>query len=216
MPSTRAMLFDFDGTLADTAGDLGAAVNRLRGARGLPDLPLDHYRPYASGGARALLKAGFDVAPEDATFPALRAAFLDEYERGLCVETRLFDGVPEMLAKLEADNIAWGIVTNKSERFTGRIVEGLKLAPACVVCGDSTPHMKPHPAPLLHAAAALKMLPADCLYVGDDLRDIQAARAAAMPVVAAAWGYHGTETDGPRAWNADAVIARPGDLIAQL
>lgn len=212
----RAVLFDFDGTLADTAGDLGAAVNRLRAARGMDPLPLAHYRPHASGGARALLRAGFGLSPDDASFPAMRTAFLDEYEGDVCSLTCLFDGVPAVLDHLAVRGIAWGIVTNKSQRFTGRIVEKLGLKPDCVVSGDTTPHMKPHPAPLLHAAGSLSLNPSQCLYVGDDLRDIQAARAGSMPVVAAAWGYNGADTAGPQAWEADAVLDEPADLIKLL
>ena len=214
-PRVRAVLFDLDGTLADTAADLGAAVNRMRTARGLPALPAAHYRPHASGGARALLRAGFGIAPDDETFPAMRDAFLAEYEREVCVATRLFPGIPELLAALAARRIGWGLVTNKSQRFTTTIVSALGLTPACVVCGDTTPHLKPHPAPLLHAAGLLRLATADCLYVGDDLRDIQAARAAGMPVAAVEWGYHGADA-GPHTWQADAVVAQPQDLIRLL
>jgi 2-phosphoglycolate phosphatase len=213
--SIRAVLFDFDGTLADTAADLGAAVNRLRSARGLAALPAADYRPYASGGARALLKAGFGMTPEDERFPAMREAFLAEYERNPCAETKLFAGMPELLESLATRQVAWGIVTNKSQRFTATIVAALGIAPACVVCGDTTPHLKPHPAPLLRAAELLGLNPDQCLYVGDDLRDIQAARAAGMPVAAVEWGYHGVDA-GPHTWQADAVIARPEDLIRLL
>lgn len=212
----KAVLFDFDGTLADTAGDLGAAVNRLRVARGFDPLPLVHYRPHASGGARALLRAGFGITPDDGEFPALRAAFLDEYQRDPCSLTRLFEGMQDVLAHIAARKFSWGIVTNKSGRFAGLIVEKLGLAPDCIVCGDTTPHMKPHPEPLLHAARTLKLDPRECLYVGDDLRDIQAARAASMPVIAAAWGYIGPDAPPPHAWEADAVLSKPSDLITLL
>ncbi|MSQ55566.1 MAG: HAD family hydrolase [Betaproteobacteria bacterium] len=214
----RAVLFDFDGTLADTASDLGGAVNRLRVERGLPQLPIDQMRPFASSGARGLLRIAFGMTPEHPEYEAMRRAFLEHYENHICVHTRLFAGIPELLAELSSRGIAWGIVTNKSTRLTTLIVKHLPLAPApaCVVCGDTTPHLKPHPAPLLHAAGELGLAPADCLYLGDDLRDVQAARAAGMQSVAVEYGYHGTENGGPRSWNADYVIARPLDLIAHL
>jgi phosphoglycolate phosphatase len=215
MRDTRAVLLDLDGTLADTAADLGAAVNRLRVTRGLAALPVEHYRPHASGGARSLLRAGFGITPEEAGFPELREAFLAEYAQQPCVETRLFPGIAELLAALKQRGVAWGIVTNKAQRFTGTIVAALGLQPGCMVCGDSTPHLKPHPAPLLHAAKLLSLAPARCLYVGDDLRDVQAARSAGMPVAAVEWGYHGSDA-GPASWQADAVLAEPRDLIRLL
>ncbi len=214
---TRAVLFDLDGTLADTAPDLAAALNRLRGEQGLAALPLQTVRPYASSGARGLLQIGFGLRPEDARFEPLRDAFLDRYEARVCVETQLFPGMPELLEAIEQRGIRWGIVTNKSLRFTARIVTalGLERRAACVVCGDTTPHIKPHPAPLLHAARQLALEPAQCWYVGDDLRDVQAAHAAGMRAVAVEYGYLGTGS-APRDWNAHAVIAHPMDLIARL
>ena len=216
MTSTRAVLFDFDGTLADTAPDLAAAVNGMRTARGLQPLAPQVVRPYASMGARGLLRIGFDMTPEHPAYAVMRDEFLERYAQALCVHTRLFGGMAELIAALTAREIAWGIVTNKSSRFTTRLVQELRVAPACVICGDSTPHLKPHPAPLVAAAHELKLAPADCIYVGDDLRDIQAARAAGMRCVAVQWGYHGTETPGPAAWNADALISHPAELMEHL
>ena len=210
------MLFDFDGTLADTAPDLAAAVNRMRTERGLAPLAASVVRPYASMGARGLLRIGFGMTPDDANYPAMRDEFLERYAEAVCVETRLFPGMPELLAALGRRAIAWGIVTNKSTRFTEALVPMLGVEPACVVCGDSTPHLKPHPAPLLLAAEQLELAPADCLYVGDDLRDVQAARAAGMRSAAVEWGYHGTETVGPSAWNADLVLSHPQQLLEHL
>jgi 2-phosphoglycolate phosphatase len=210
----RAVLFDLDGTLADTAADLAQALNAVRRERGLEALSLAALRPFASAGARGLLGAGLGVTPEHEEFASLREAFLRHYAARICVDTRLFPGMAELLAALEARGIAWGIVTNKSTALTHRLLDALGLAgrPACIVCGDTTPHLKPHPAPLLHAAAALRLAPRQCLYAGDDLRDAQAARAAGMPVVAVEWGYG----QGMHEWPADAVLARPEDLISRL
>jgi phosphoglycolate phosphatase len=204
-------LFDFDGTLADTAADLARALNRLRTARNLADLPLEDLRPHASGGARGLIGAGLGILPEDPEFPGLRAAFLAHYAAEICVHTRLFPGMAELLAGLDAHGLRWGIVTNKSTNLTWQLVKelGLDARAACVVCGDTTPHLKPHPASLLHAAHELALAPRDCVYLGDDLRDIQAARSAGMRCVAVGWGYG----SGLSSWNADAVIERPPDLL---
>jgi phosphoglycolate phosphatase len=213
---SRAVLFDLDGTLADTAPDLAAALNRLRADQGLEPMPLERVRPFASAGARGLVHVGFGIKPDDGDYASLREAFLEHYRERTCVETRLFPGIAELLQGLAAREIAWGIVTNKATRFTDRIVEALKLKPACVSCGDTTPHLKPHPASLLHAAEVLNLPPQACVYVGDDLRDIQAARAAGMRPVAVQWGYHHPESGGPGTWQADAVISRPQELLALL
>src|SRR5262245_30079732 len=212
----KAVLFDLDGTLADTAPDLAAALNRLRLGQGLGPLPLERLRPFASAGARGLLHVGFGVKPGDADYASLREAFLDNYHEHTCVQTRLFPDMPELLRELAKRGIKWGIVTNKATRFTDRIVASLGLKPDCVACGDTTPHLKPHPASLLHAAETLKLAPEKCVYLGDDLRDIQAARAAGMRPVAVDWGYHHPEHGGPGTWQADTVIARPLDLTALL
>jgi phosphoglycolate phosphatase len=211
---SRAVLFDLDGTLADTAPDLAAALNRLRAEQGLEPMPLERVRPFASAGARGLVHVGFGIKPGDGEYASLREAFLEYYRERTCVETRLFPGVPELLEGLAAREIAWGIVTNKATRFTDRIVEALGLKPGCVACGDTTPHLKPHPASLLHAAEVLALPPAACVYLGDDLRDIQAARAAGMRAVGVEWGYHHPESGGPGTWQADAVIAHPSQLIS--
>jgi phosphoglycolate phosphatase len=213
---TQAVLFDLDGTLADTAPDLAAALNRLRAEQSLALLPLEQLRPFASAGARGLVHVGFGSKPGDADYASLREAFLEYYAERTCVETRLFPGIVELLGEFAQRSIAWGIVTNKATRFTERILSALDLAPACVVCGDTTPHLKPHPAPMLHAAEQLALPAKDCLYLGDDLRDIQAARAAGMRAVAVGWGYHHPEQGGPATWQAEAVIAQPGDLLELL
>lgn len=208
------MLFDFDGTLADTAADLSRALNHVRASRGLPEFPLDKLRPHASAGVRGMLGAGMGILPEHADFNALRELFLKHYAEEICVDTRLFPGMQELLASIEARGLRWGIVTNKSTRLTRILVKALMLdaRAACVVCGDTTPHLKPHPASLLHAAKELALAPQACVYLGDDLRDVQAARAAGMRSVAVEWGYG----EGLAAWQADAVIANPTDLLAQI
>ena len=211
---TPAVLFDFDGTLADTAVDLSRALNRLRTGRGLEQLPLEKLRPHASSGARGLIEAGLGILPDHPEFKPLRESFLKHYADEICVDTRLFPGMDELLAEIEARGLRWGIVTNKSTNLTRMIVKALNLEQrvSCVVCGDTTPHLKPNPASLLHAAKELALAPKDCVYLGDDLRDIQAAHAAGMRSVAVEWGYG----SGLRSWNADAVIARPRDLMVWL
>ncbi len=210
----RAVFFDLDGTLADTAPDLGRALNRLRAERGLEPLPLGIMRAHASSGARGLLKAGFGSTPESEGYDALRDRFLELYAENLCVDTRLFDGIPELLSTIDARPLPWGIVTNKAKRFTEPLLRALAVGhrAACIVSGDSTPHIKPHPAPLLEAAMLLALPAGDCIYVGDDLRDVQAARAAGMRFAAAGWGYLGDGAD-PHAWGADAVIPYPRELL---
>jgi phosphoglycolate phosphatase len=214
--SVRVVLFDLDGTLADTAPDLGGALNRLRLRRGLDALPLAQLRPVASSGARGLLGVGFGRTPHDADYEALRVEFLAEYESALDRDSRLFDGARALLDALAVRGLRWGVVTNKAMRFTAPVVRGLGLADAeVVIAGDCTPHLKPHPAALLEACARLDVPPAHCIYVGDDLRDIQAAHAAGMPAVAAGWGYLGDGGDASR-WGADALIDTPAELLALL
>lgn len=209
----RAMLFDLDGTLADTAPDLAAAANAMRIARGLAAAPFEALRPVASHGARGLLRVAFERTPDDAEYEAMRVEFLGRYEAALAVHTRLFDGIPEVLDALERRGIAWGIVTNKAMRFTDPLTKllGLVDRAGAIVSGDTTPFTKPHPAPLLHAAELLALPPSDCVYVGDDLRDIEGGRAAGMRTIAAAWGYCGTTA--PTAWQADVVLMHPLEML---
>ncbi len=215
MPS-RAVLFDLDGTLADTAPDLAAAVNRMRLEQGHEPLPIERLRPFASAGARGLLHAAYGIKPDDADYAALRETFLEYYAERVCEDTRLFPGIAELLAELKARGIAWGIVTNKATRFTERIVTELRLEPDCVACGDTTPHLKPHPASLLHACGQIKLGPAECTYLGDDVRDMKAAQAAGMRPIAVEWGYHHPDSGGPGTWQAAAVIHHPLELIEHL
>lgn len=212
----RLVLFDLDGTLADTAPDLAATANRMREVRGLVPLPYAELRPLASHGARGLIGRALGVGADDARFAELREEFFVTYERALCVHSRLFDGMAEVLALIEATG-RWGIVTNKMARFTLPLVEQLGLATraACVVSGDTTPHAKPHPAPVLHALAACSELAANAIYVGDDLRDVQAGAAAGLKTVAVRYGYLG-EGLPIEAWGADVVIDTPKDLLKLL
>ncbi|MFL6681972.1 MAG: phosphoglycolate phosphatase [Burkholderiaceae bacterium] len=210
----RGVLFDLDGTLIDSAPDLAGAANRLRADHGLEPLPLEALRPMVGSGARGMVGVAFGVAPGEPRFEALRDAFLAHYEAGLLERTGPFDGVADLLSALEAAGIAWGIVTNKATRFTVPIVTGLGLVQRAgvVVCGDTTPHSKPHPEPLLHAARALGVAPECVAYVGDDLRDAQAARAAGMPMLAATWGYLG-QGEPVHDWGADALVDAPSQVL---
>ncbi len=208
----RAILFDLDGTLADTAPDLAAAVNRLRTDRGLEPTPYAVLRPTASAGARGMIGAAFGLTPADEGYEALRLEWFDNYQRDIAVHSTLFGGVTELLAGLTKSGIAWGIVTNKPARFTDPLVPQIGLAHAgCIISGDTTGHAKPHPEPLLEAARRLGIAPQDCWYAGDDLRDIEAGRAAGMVTVACAWGYCGSIA--PSTWLADYLLDTPVDLL---
>jgi 2-phosphoglycolate phosphatase len=213
----RGVLFDLDGTLIDSAPDLANAANRLRADHGLEPLPLALLRPMVGSGARGMVGIAFGVAPGEPRFEPLRDAFLAHYEAGLLQSTQPFEGVEQMLAALEAAGIPWGIVTNKATRFTTPIVAGLGLAQraAVVVCGDTTAHSKPHPEPLWHAARVMGLAPESVVYVGDDLRDAQAARAAGMAMVAATWGYLGLG-EPVHDWGADALVDAPDQLLSWL
>jgi phosphoglycolate phosphatase len=214
--TTDAVLFDFDGTLADTAPDLAAAVNRMLADEGQAPLPLERLRPFASAGARGLLHAAFGLKPEDADYKSQREVFLEYYAEALCRDTKLFPGIQELLDALRERELRWGIVTNKALRFTEPICVALKLRPDCMSCGDSTPHLKPHPAPMLHAAEQLKLDPARCMVLGDDLRDMTAAHAAGMRAVAVEWGYHHPDNGGPGTWQAEAVVHHPLEVLRLL
>lgn len=213
----RAVLFDLDGTLIDSAPDLAGAGNDMRAARGLPLLPLDHFRPMVGSGARGIVGRALQARPGDDGFEALRDEFLQRYEARMTRETRVFEAMLPVLAALARHALPWGIVTNKNSRYSEPIVRalGLHAEAATLVCGDTTPHAKPHPAPLLEAARRMTVAAADCVYVGDDLRDVQAGRAAGMRTVAAAWGYLG-EGEHIDDWGADHVIESPGQLLKLL
>jgi len=206
------ILFDFDGTLADTAPDLALAANLQRARRGLPDLDARLYRPHASQGARGMLRIALGLTPEDADFEAARSTFLADYAENMTRHTRLFPGVALLLQTLREHGHAWGIVTNKMERLALPIIDHLGLAQDCAVTvgGDTTAHAKPHPEPLLYAARTAGYAPGQCIYIGDDARDIAAGRAADMPTIAAAYGY--CAADSIPDWGADHV-AHSADAI---
>jgi phosphoglycolate phosphatase len=209
----KGVFFDLDGTLADTAPDLVAAANLLRIARGLAPLPYEVLRPTASAGARGLIQGAFGYDNQHPQFEELRDEFLANYEKDICVHSKLFEGMDDLLQELEKEQVLWGIVTNKVERFTHPLLKLMSLheRSAAIVGGDTTPHSKPHPAPILKAAEICNINPAQCLYVGDDLRDIEAGRAAGMKTVAAAYGYCGCD-EPVNAWGADYIIEHPSEL----
>jgi len=210
----RAVLFDLDGTLIDSAGDLGAAADKLRTDRGLPALGLKRYRSMVGSGARGMVGVALGQQPGDPEYENLRLEFLRNYERGMIAHTRLFDGVERLLRAIEARHCLWGIVTNKAMRFAGPLTAALPPLDqaAVLVGGDSTPHPKPHPQPLLEAARRLSVSPEHCVYVGDDERDVVAGRAAGMRTVVAAYGYLGEGAEHA-SWNAEAHIAHPLELL---
>lgn len=208
----RAVLFDLDGTLIDSAPDLAGAANDLRSRHGLPPLPYEDLRPMVGSGARGMVGVAFGVAPGDPRFDPLRDDFLSIYEARMLRETAVFAAMGPVLSALEGAGLPWGIVTNKASRFAEPVVRGLGLGAATLVCGDTTPHAKPHPAPLLEAARRLGLDAGACAYVGDDHRDIVAGRAAAMPALAAAWGYLG-RGEAIEAWGADAILPAPEALL---
>ncbi len=213
-PKVRAVLFDLDGTFADTAPDMARALNSVRRDRSLEPVPLSRLRPHVSNGARGMLEAGFGLKPADADFSALRDAFLEAYAREVCVDSRWFDGIAALIDELEKREIVWGIVTNKATVFTLPLLEKLSIAPpsGCVVCGDTCARAKPHPDPLLHAASLIGIAPRHCLYIGDDERDITAANAAGMRGVVAMYGYLGAGAD-PSTWAAAAWVNAPLEIF---
>ncbi|MBU3605389.1 MULTISPECIES: HAD family hydrolase [unclassified Polynucleobacter] len=210
----HGVFFDLDGTLADTAPDLVAATNQLLVARQLLPKPYEVLRPCASAGARGLLEGAFGITPDHPDFIALRDEFFKNYENALLVHSKLFDGMDDLLEQMEIANLPWGIVTNKSERFTNPLTElmGLRQRAVSTVSGDTTPHSKPHPEPILHAARIANIDPTKSIYVGDDIRDVIAGKAAGMLTVAAAYGYCGCK-EPPEAWGADHIINSPLELL---
>lgn len=213
----QAVLFDLDGTLIDSAPDLAAAAEKMRLDRSLPSLPLGLYRPMTGSGARGMIAVAFGLTPEDAGYAALKDEFFVNYARCMTERTRVFEGVQSLVTQLRERNLAWGVVTNKAERFTVPLTRSMPLfdSAAVVIGGDTTPHLKPHPEPLLEAARRLGMEPSRCVYVGDDERDIVAGRAAGMGTVAAVYGYLGKQSD-TALWGAHATIKSPLELLQLL
>lgn len=212
--NVEAVLFDLDGTLIDSAPDLGAAADKMRIDRGLPSWPLQHYRHMAGAGARGMLAIAFDMTPEHPDFEAMKEEFLANYENCMTERTIIFDGVVGMIAQLQEKGLPWGVVTNKSNRFTDPLTRSMPMfsTAGAIVSGNTTPHAKPHPEPLLEAARRMSVAPARCVYVGDDERDIVAGLAAGMGTVAATYGYLGQQSDISR-WNAHLHIDSPSDLL---
>lgn len=210
----QGVFFDLDGTLADTAPDLVAAANQLLIARNLAPKQYEVLRPCASAGARGLIGGAFGIDPEHPDFIPLRDEFFTNYEKALLVNSVIFEGVDHLLDQLDQAKLPWGIVTNKSERFTNPLTDlmGLRQRAVSTVSGDTTPHSKPHPEPILHAARIANIDPNKSVYVGDDIRDIVAGKAAGMQTIAAAYGYCGCE-EPPEAWGADYLVRHPLELL---
>lgn len=210
----KAVLFDLDGTLIDSAPDLGAAADKMRVDRGLSSFPLEHYRPMAGAGARGMLGIAFGMTPEHPDYDAMKEEFLVNYENCMTERTRIFDGVVDLVAQLVALGLPWGVVTNKAHRFTDPLTSAMPLfaTASTIISGNTTPHAKPHPEPLFEAARRLSINPASIVYVGDDERDIVAGLAAGMGTVAATYGYLGQQSDISR-WNAHLHIDSPIDLL---
>lgn len=217
MAQYKAILFDLDGTLVDTAPDLGFALNSLLEQEGLPPLPHDIIRPVASNGSAGLLSLGFGLTTDDAAFRPLQQRFIHLYQDNIARGSHLFPGMPEVLDYLEQSDIIWGIVTNKPAFLTDplAILLNLNERAACIVSGDTTPHAKPHPAPMLHACKLISIDPEHCLYVGDAARDIEAGKNAHMTTILARYGYISADDD-PATWQADGSIDHPAELLKWL
>lgn len=210
----RTVLFDLDGTFADTAPDLAAALNFVLESQGRPPLPFDRIRPQVSHGARALIQLGFGLGPDAPGFEPLRQALLRYYEENLCRETHLFPGIERVIDRMDDAGVRWGIVTNKPARYTDPLMEQLGMAgrAACVVSGDTLPHSKPHPQPIIHGCILAGSAPTQAIYVGDAARDIEAGRRAGVLTLAALFGYIGDD-DRPQEWGADGSVECPEEIL---
>ena len=213
----RAVLFDMDGTLLDSAPDFIAICQAMRADRGLEPIAEKLIRDQVSGGARAMVTCTFAIHPEDQGFEALRLEFLERYQEHCAVLTRPFDGIDELLAEIESAKLIWGVVTNKPLRFAEPIMQRLGLAErsAILICPDHVTRSKPDPEPMILACSQLNLDPASVLFVGDDLRDIESGRAAGTRTAAVTYGYIHPD-DNPRNWGADVVVEHPLELRAVL
>lgn len=213
----NTVLFDLDGTLADTALDLANALNEIRMMHDLPKLPLETIRPTVSLGGNAMIKLAFDLEEGDSGFDDIRSQFLNHYLENIANETELFDGMEEVLTSLENNNKPWGIVTNKSTWLTNPLLEALSLdkRTACAISGDTLEHRKPHPAPILHACELIQAEPASTIYIGDAERDIEAGRRAGTKTLVALYGYIAEDED-PNNWQADGMVSSARDIIDKL
>lgn len=214
-PTQQLVLFDLDGTLADTAPDLAYALNQTLLRQGRPELSFSTIRPFVSHGGMALIRLGFGIEPDDPQFDTLRREFLDIYLANLTRGTRLFPGMDEVLARLEAAAIPWGVVTNKPSWLTDPLMQQLALTDRAVaiVSGDTTDNRKPHPEPILYACKKAAVAPADALYIGDAQRDIEAGNRAGTTTLAALFGYIG-KTDTPERWGADGTLSGPLEILS--
>jgi len=217
MSKKNAVLFDLDGTLADTAPDLAYALNETLKLNGKQPLAFEKIRPVVSHGGIALIKLGFGFGPEADNYETVRKQLLDIYLENIARETVLFPGTAELLDALEKNNLPWGVITNKPGWLTNPLMDALKLSQraACIVSGDTTSKNKPHPEPMYYACEQANLVPEDCIYVGDAERDIAAGRAAGMKTVAALFGYL-LEDDDPDNWQADHFINHPLELLKLL
>jgi N-acetyl-D-muramate 6-phosphate phosphatase len=208
-----AVFFDLDGTLVDTAPDLAYALNQVLQQEGKSPLPYERIRSVASHGSPGLLKLAFGIQPEDPRFAALQQRFIQIYQDNISRESRLFEGMEDIIGKLDDMRIAWGVITNKPAFLTIPLMTELALnsRAACIVSGDTTTNSKPHPAPMLHACKLVGVTPSNCLYIGDAERDIQAGQHADMYTIVACYGYLGTD-DKPENWQADGMIHHPSEL----
>lgn len=211
--TNRAVLFDLDGTLLHTAPDLAGAVNDMRMERGLAPMPVDDLAPLCSFGGRGMLGAGLDLKPEDAAYAAAYDAFIEAYRRRMSRDTRPYDGIRELIRSLQAQDIGWGVVTNKAERLAVPLMEAMAFdpTPGCIVGGDTAGVTKPDPASILLACERMGVDPAACLYVGDSDRDMAAGRAAGMPTIGIAYGYVPVG-ESAHDWGADRVVATVAEL----
>ena len=211
----RAVLFDLDGTLSDSAHDLGEALNILRRRENLPDIAFDKIRPIANHGANALIKLGFGIDENHPDHQIWRKAYLDAYAQCFDRKPLLFNNIDRMLRVLSQNNIAYGIVTNKPKKFTDALIPklGFTIKPQVVVSGDTLPFAKPHPAPLLYAAEKIQVSPSECVYVGDALRDIEAGKSAGMQTILAAWGYI-ADNEKIEEWKADCIANNPFEVLS--